>query len=81
MDECSCGCQGDWSDCENNKENYLRDYSYSRASSHQRDNDDWFICEKNPLYEEPVCDIILKGSTKKFRIKYLEECIKRYYTA
>jgi hypothetical protein len=84
-DECSCGCLGDWSECENNKENYERDYTFSPVPSPQRDDNDWIITDKNPLLEEPMCDIPLRGSTLsntkniKMKVSYLQECVKRYY--
>lgn len=79
-EECSCGCLGDWYVCENNKENYRRDYSFSSAPSPHRDDDDWFISHENPL-KEPMCDIALRGTTGTTKIKesYLLECVQRYY--
>ena len=85
-DECSCGCMGNWSVCDNNKENYKRDYFLSPGPSPHRDDDDWFTQDINPVMEEHMCDIPIRSPmlphvTQKRRIKqsYLQECVERYY--
>ena len=80
FDDCSCGCLGEWSECENNKENYKRDYTFSLAPSPHRDDDDWIKTEDNPLHKELMCDISIRGSTtRKMKVSYLEDCVRRYY--
>jgi len=76
---CSCGCLGDWSECENNKENYKRDYTFSPAPSPHRNDDDWIKTEDNPLHKELMFTIPIRGSTKKMKVSFLEDCVRRYY--
>lgn len=60
--------------------NYKRDYTLSPAPSPHRDDNDWYISHDNPLYQELMCDISLRGSSpRKMKVSYLEDCLQRYY--
>jgi hypothetical protein len=81
--DCTCGCEGWWELCCDNKAN-RETFILSPCPSPNRNDDDWFIKNDNPLYDKdnpikPVGNIPINRHHNISRT-YMSYCVDKYFS-